>query len=205
MTDLSLRTHSAAVAAVTDLFHQKVEALSLKSLRRLASALEGSRPDAEKLVQAVISTASDSLPPRALHGGGLGRLLSAEDGRASLDAAAVDDESTDWAASELLGAGETAERVGVARTSLDNWRRVHKVLAFRKGVRNYVYPVRQFDRQRPVDGLDRVRVHFPDDEAAWEWLVEANERTGGVAPIEHLRKGKVEDVVRAAEGALDYQ
>jgi len=46
------------------------------------------------------------------------------------------------------------------------------VLAFRRGIRNFVYPVRQFDRQRP---------------------------------IERLRKGKVEEVVRAAEGALDFQ
>lgn len=105
----------------------------------------------------------------------------------------------------MLGAGDMAERLGVARTSLDNWRRAHKILAFRKGVRNYVYPVRQFERLAPLEGLDRVRACFGDDDTAWEWLVTPNRHTGDAAPIERLRKGKIDEVARAAEGALDYQ
>lgn len=138
-------------------------------------------------------------------GDGVGKVLPASAAVAQLDRITVEDDADEWAASELLGAGETSARLGIARTSLDNWRRAHKVLAFRKGDRNYVYPARQFERQAPVGGLDLVRAHFDDDETAWEWLVTVNRHTGGLEPIEWLRKGKVDDVARAAEGALDYQ
>lgn len=205
MTELSFRTRGAALAAVTDLFQQKVEALSISSLRQLASALQRSQADAEELVRAVVSAASDGLPQRTLKGGGLGQLLTFDEGRERIDTIAVDVEPAEWAASELLGAGDAAARIGVSRAALDNWRRAHRVLAFRRGIRNFVYPVRQFDRQRPIDGLSQVRTHFGDDETAWEWLIADNARTGGAAPIERLRKGKVEEVVRAAEGALDFQ
>jgi hypothetical protein len=35
-------------------------------------------------------------------------------------------------------------------------------------------------------------------------LVTPNRMVGGVVPIDRLHKGKVEEVVRAAEGAFDY-
>ncbi|MBV9511208.1 MAG: hypothetical protein JO303_13100 [Caulobacteraceae bacterium] len=202
---LSFRTRKEAVNSVTSLFHQKVGKLTVTALRELAAVLERSEPDAKELARAVISAAvAEGLPARMLQGAGLGELVSAEDGAANLDAITTDDDSTDWAQSELLGSGETADRIGVSRTTLDNWRRARKVLAFRKGVRNFVYPVRQFDRRGPIGGLDQVREHFADDEDAWEWLVRSNGLIGGAPPIERLRQGHVDDVVAAAEGALDY-
>jgi hypothetical protein len=204
MNHASLRTRRDALEAVTTLFQEKVGALSVATLRELAAALQRPQADPGQLARAVVSAASDK-PVRTLTGGGLGEVLAATVATARLDRITVEDESDEWAASELLGAGETAARLGVARASLDNWRRAHKILAFRKGVRNYVYPARQFERHAPVAGLDRVRAHFEDDEAAWEWLVTENRHTGGVEPIEWLRKGRADDVARAAEGALDYQ
>ncbi|QPI75566.1 antitoxin Xre/MbcA/ParS toxin-binding domain-containing protein [Sphingobium sp. Cam5-1] len=50
-----------------------------------------------------------------------------------------------------------------------------------------------------------MRAYFSDDETAREWLVTPNHYTGNAAPIERLRKGQVDEGVRAAEGALDYQ
>lgn len=205
MTEMSFRSHSAALAAVTELFQEKVKELKLSSLRRLASALQEPQTGAEDIVHAVETAASDGPPARVLKGSGLGELVPRDAGDAAIEALAVDVDDKDWALSELLGAGETAERIGVARTSLDNWRRAHKVIAFRKGVRNFLYPVRQFERRGPVEGIDRVRAQFEDDGVAWEWLVAANPATGDLAPIDWLRKGKVDDVVRAAEGAFDYQ
>ncbi len=169
----------------------------------MAAALQCPQVDPVQLARAVVSVGDK--PVHTLPGSGFGNVLSVPVGMARLDRITIEDEAGEWAVSELLGAGETASRLGVARTSLDNWRRTHKVLAFRKGVRNYVYPLRQFDRHAPIDGLDRIRAHFEDDETTWEWLVTANHHTGGLDPIEWLRKGKVEDVARAAEGALDYQ
>lgn len=182
-----------------------VDTLSASTLLQLAKTLERAKPDSERVARNFMAAAQSSPLPRKLAGGGLGETISVSAGKDRLDAIGIEAEVDEWAASELLGAGDMAARVGVARTSLDNWRRVHKVLALRKGVRNYVYPVRQFDRRGPVEGLDTVRAHFGNDEAAWEWLVTPNRFTSDAEPIERLRGGKIEEVVRAAEGALDYQ
>lgn len=198
MAQTQIKTRQDARDVVLSFF----DTLSASTLLKFANALQRFRPDPEGLVRRVMEETGEA---RKLAGGGLGTLLSKAEGAARLDGVTVEDDSDQWAETELLGAGEMAERLGVARTSLDNWRRVHKILAFRKGVRNYVYPVRQFERLAPLEGLDRVRAHFSDDESAWEWLVTPNRYTGDAAPIERLRKGKVDEVARAAEGALDYQ
>jgi len=205
MTHATLRTRRDAVEAVTELFQQKVGAASMVALRELAAALQRPSPVGDTLARAVVSILDETPAARKLAGSGLGEVLSESEAKARLDTLTVDDESDEWAATELLGAGETAARLGIARASLDNWRRAHKILAFRKGVRNFVYPARQFARQGPLEGLDRVRRHFDADDTAWEWLVTPNRFTGGIEPIEWLRRGKVDDVAQAAEGALDYQ
>lgn len=201
MAQIQIRTRQDARDAVTSFF----DTLSASTLLKFANALQRARPDPETLVRKVLEETGDAPPARNLAGGGLGKVISATRGKARIDAISVEDDTEDWTATELLGSGDMAARLGVARTSLDNWRRAHKVLALRKGVRNFVYPVRQFERRAPLEGLDRVRAHFDDDEAAWEWLVTPNRYTGDVEPIERLRKGKIDEVARAAEGALDYQ
>ncbi len=198
MAQTQIKTRQDARNAVASFF----DTLSAPTLLKFANALQRSRPDPERLVRRVLEETGEA---RNLGGGGLGKLLSKAEGMARLDTITREDDSDLSAETELLGAGEMAERLGVARTSLDNWRRAHKILAFRKGVRNYVYPVRQFERLAPLEGLDRVRAHFSDDDTAWEWLVTPNRYTGDAAPIERLRKGKIDEVARAAEGALDYQ
>jgi hypothetical protein len=211
MTEISLRTRSTALATVNDLFQEKVKTLDLALLRRLASALQGLQTDAEELVRAVEAvyavktSTSDDHSVHTLKGTGLGKLVPREAGAAAIEALTVNEHTDNWAESELLGAGETAMRIDVARASLDNWRRAHKVIAFRKGVRNFVYPIRQFKRHRPLEGIEQVWAQFKDDDVAWDWLIAANPQTGGVAPIDWLQKGKIEEVVRAAEGEYDYQ
>jgi hypothetical protein len=117
----------------------------------------------------------------------------------------VDDEALDWAASDLYGAGDMAKILNVSRATLDNWRTANKVIAFRKGIRNYVYPARQFERFGPVEGLDQVLGYFSSPEGAWEWLVAPNRYTNNEPPLERLRAKHVNEVVRAAEGALDFR
>ena len=39
-------------------------------------------------------------------------------------------------------------------------RKAGKIIALRKGLRNFVYPLRQFDHRRPAHGLDLVADHF---------------------------------------------
>jgi HAD superfamily hydrolase (TIGR01509 family) len=140
-----------------------------------------------------------------IHGSGLGPLISLEEGEARLDEITVNDDSTDWAASELLGTDGMAARLGVPVATLDGWRAGATAIAFRNEANEFVYPARQFDRSRPIEGLDRVVGYFPSSEVAWEWLVTPNPYTNSAAPIDRLRAGHIEEVIRAAEGALDFQ
>ena len=194
-------------AALTKAIESKVERMPLHDLVELASALKLAVPAVAKTIRR--REPKSAAPPaapgsRVLQGGGIGHVVSAAEGSRLLDAITIDDEASDWAESELIGAGALVQRLTIARGTLDNWRRAGKVVALRKGLRNFVYPVRQFDRRRPVDGLDQVAEHFTSPEETWEWLVAPNRMTDGKAPIDALHAGDVKAVVSAAAGASDY-
>lgn len=185
----------------------KVHRLDLDSLLKLAADLDVKIPPALRKGRAAGKIRARKVAQKrenVLAGSGVGPVVSSAEGARILDAIAVDVVLADWAESELVGAGELVRRLKIARGTLDNWRRTKKIIAFRKGLRNYLYPVRQFAQLHPVDGLDRVAAHFSSHEEAWEWLVAPNRMTGGEAPIDRLREGEVEQVADAAEGALDY-
>lgn len=194
-------------AVLTQAIEAKVHRLDMNALVQLAVDLKVPLP-------AVVAPPQRQRPAAPAHTGGstgnvlvgkgIGRVLPAGEGGRRLDKITIDDEAADWAESELVGAGEVVARLNVARATLDNWRKGNKVVALRKGLRNYVYPLRQFDRRAPISGLDRVTPMFPSAEEAWEWLVTPNGMTGGNAPVDELRAGKIETVLSAAEGALDY-
>ncbi|WP_262299469.1 antitoxin Xre/MbcA/ParS-like domain-containing protein [Microvirga sesbaniae] len=133
-----------------------------------------------------------------MKGSGLGPLVSLEEGKALLDEIIVDDDSTDWAASGLLAADRTVEKLGISAATLESWRESGKVIAFCKEAQGFVYPARQFEHSRPIGGLDQVGGYFPAPEEAWEWLVTPNPYTESTAPIDRLRSGHIEEVVRAA-------
>lgn len=156
--------------------------------------------------QRVLPSNSESAPKdrvRMVEGEGMGTLLRADELKSRLNSI-VDDESTDWASSEILGVLDAAQRIGVVRSTLDQWRRAGKVLAFSKGLRNYVFPMEQFVRSKPISGLADVRAHFETDEDAWEWLVTPDPIIKGQKPLDLLKAGQIEEVIRAAEGALDF-
>jgi len=175
---------------------QKIGDLSEDLFAAIQNAEHGSSP---------LSTLRNAGKVHVIHGSGLGPLISLEEGEARLDEITVDDDSTDWAESELLRTDSMAERLGVPVATLDDWRNDGKTIAFRNDADEFVYPARQFDLSRPIEGLDRVVGYFPSQEEAWEWLVTPNLYTGNTAPIDRLRSKHIEEVVRAAEGALDFQ
>jgi hypothetical protein len=194
-------------AALTKAIEGKVERMPLHALVELASTLKVAVPAAAKTIRrrepkAVAPTAAPG--GRVLQGAGVGPVVSATEGGRLLDAITADDEKGDWVESDLVGAGTLVERLSISRGTLDNWRKAGKVVALRKGLRNFVYPLRQFDRRRPVDGLDQVAEHFTSAEEAWEWLVAPNRMTDGKAPIDALHTGDVKSVISAAAGAFDY-
>lgn len=194
-------------AALTKAIESKVERMPLRDLVELASKLKVPVPAAAKTIRRrePKSVAPPAAPGgRVLQGAGVGPVVSAAGGSRLLDAITIDDEAADWTESELVGAGALVQRLRIARGTLDNWRKAGKVVALRKGLRNFVYPVRQFDRHRPVDGLDQVAEHFTSPEETWEWLVAPNRMTDGKAPIDALHAGDVKAVVSAAAGGFDY-
>jgi hypothetical protein len=125
---------------------------------------------------------------RVIMGSGLGPLISLEEGKVLLDEITVDDDSTDWAASELLAPERMVEKLGISAATLESWRESGKVIAFRKDAHGFVYPIRQFDHLRPIVGLGRIVECFPSPEEAWEWLVTPNQYTDSAAPLDWLRK-----------------
>jgi len=143
-------------------------------------------------------------PVLIIKGSGLGPLVSLEEGKARLDEITVDDDSMDWAASELLSGPMVAERLQIPLATLDAWRTANKAIAFPSETGESVYPIRQFDGDEPVEGLDRVVVFFSSSDEAWDWLVTPNRYTEDEAPIERLRSKHVDEVVRAAEGVNDF-
>lgn len=148
---------------------------------------------------------SEPAPPALrLKGGGHGALVDQKEGARRLNAAAVPGVPETWAESELLGPEAIAERLGVSRSTLHNWRRDRRVIALRKGLRNHVYPVRQFAGKAPLAGIAEVLAVMADPDEAWEWLVTPNPYTEGSAPLTLLERGRVEAVQRAADSALDF-
>jgi len=152
-----------------------------------------------------LSEEDTNMATPTIKGSGLGRLVSLEEGKALLDEISVDDDSTDWAASELLSAPRLAQRLQIPLATLDGWRTANKAIAFCNETGEYIYPVRQFEGAKPVEGLDQVVTFFPSQEEAWEWLVTPCRYTNDEAPVDRLRSKHVGEVVRAAEGSNDFE
>ena len=143
-------------------------------------------------------------PVIVLAGGGIGPIVSREEGGCLLDAITVDGESADWAESPLITAEQVVALLHISSGELSLWLEEKKVIAFKMEAGGDIFPVRQFDEGRPVAGLDLVAALFSSAEEAWEWLLAPNRITDGATPLEWLRCGDVAVVVGAAQGALDY-
>ena len=193
--------------ALTRAIEHKVERMDMAGLLELAVTLKVPVPAAAKAIRGRERkplTRSSVPEKRVLQGNGIGPVVSAADGGRLLDAITVDGESADWVESDLVGAGELVDQLNISRGTLDNWRKANKIIALRKGLRNFLYPLRQFERRRPVEGLDIIAPLFTSPEETWEWLVAPNRMTDGKPPIDKLRAGDVPMVKSAAEGAFDY-
>lgn len=193
--------------ALAKAIESKVEKMPMADLLALASTLNVRVPATKAAKRRREAGPAEHAAPEdcVLPGSGVGPVVSAAEGGRLLDAITVDVASKDWIESDVLGAGALVAWLSISRGTLDNWRKAKKVLALRKGLRNFVYPTRQFYRSRPLEGLDLVAEHFAAPEDAWEWLVAPNRMTGGKPPIEALRDGEAPPAVaRAAAGAYDY-
>lgn len=139
-----------------------------------------------------------------LEGGGLAdesELLSPEEGLRRLRIGAVAIRVEDWGG-EVLGPQAAAAKIGVARSTLDNWRHAGDLVTLPKGKQRHVIPMVQFHEGRPVDGLGRVLAIAISPQVAWQWLIQPSARLDGKTPLEVLKQGGTDEVVRAAEWSL---
>jgi hypothetical protein len=143
-------------------------------------------------------------PPLKLVGGGHGELIDVREGVRRLDSVAESAVPEIWAESELLGPEAMIEHLGVSRSTLHNWRRDGRVISVRKGLRNHLYPVRQFAGKTPLAGIAEVLAVIGDGDETWEWLVTPNAYTEGKPPLALLERGQVDVVRKAADSALDF-
>jgi len=176
--------------------------LSPTARRRLIAR----KAELNKLI-AEIAAAPDAAPQplkliaksaaEASQGEGLGKVLSAEEGRARLVDYATPAKIEDWAG-PLAGPTELERDFGVARSTLHTWQKQGAVIGLLVGVRKHAFPTEQFVDGRPVSGLGLVVEAVGEPRTAWLWLREPNLELGGAAPLARLKAGATDKVVEVA-------
>lgn len=130
-------------------------------------------------------------------GEGLGELTDVETGWRRLDAQARPTPIESWAG-PVAGPNELKLRLGISRSTLQDWRTRGAAIGLLKGMSKHVYPLGQFVDGRPVAGLSEVTRLIPNPRVAWQWLIEPKPSIGG-APLDLLKAGSLDVVVAAAE------
>jgi hypothetical protein len=165
------------------------------SAAKIGAAMVTAATDAVKrLLQ---SEPSESAGAEISQGRALGVPLSHEEGMARLESYARPHPIESWAG-PVLGAGGLEERLGIARSTLNDWRRRGAVIGILRGERKHYFPVEQFVDGRPMVGIGAVSRIVGDPKAAWLWLRQAHGWFDMATPLEALKDGGVEAVVDAA-------
>ncbi len=106
---------------------------------------------------------------------------------------------------EKLGGTVSVEQVtdliGISRQAIDRRRSQNQLIGLTQGRRGYAYPAFQFENGKTLDGLkevlDALQGHDPWMQSIF--FANGNDRLDGRTPLEALRQGEIEAVVRAAE------
>jgi hypothetical protein len=99
----------------------------------------------------------------------------------------------------VIGPEEVGKLLGITRQSVDKRRKAGTLLALEIGNR-FVYPVWQIESNRTLNHLEDTLAVLKDHDA-WRKLsffVHGNVRLGGRSPLQALRVGEYEDVLKAA-------
>ncbi len=131
-------------------------------------------------------------------GTGLGERISVVDGRERLDRSVKARPLESWAG-PVAGAGEIEHALGIPRSTLSSWHKRGAVIGLLRGERKLAYPLEQFVDARPLGGLSEVLKLAPDARSAWLWLRQPHGALRHRMPLDVLRDGGREAVVRVAE------
>ncbi|HQP34399.1 MAG TPA: hypothetical protein PLI95_04455 [Polyangiaceae bacterium] len=97
--------------------------------------------------------------------------------------------------------GEVAAHLRISRQAVDKRRQAGKLLAVSLGTRSYLYPRWQLTEEGVLRGLEdvlRILAQHPPW-AQLRFFVSGNHRLGGKRPLDMLRQGRVDKVLRAAK------
>lgn len=101
-----------------------------------------------------------------------------------------------------LPASRVAEHLRISRQAVDKRRRSGKLVGLDIGRHGHAYPAWQFDERGVLPGLEAIlaalRVGDPWMQAAF--FLSGDPRLDGDTPLDQLRRGRLEAVVRAARG-----
>lgn len=99
-----------------------------------------------------------------------------------------------------LSSGKVAELLNVSRQAVDKRRAANQLLALTQGRRGYSYPTFQFENGKTLEGLETVLKSLSalDPWMQVRFFTSPHERLADKTPIEALRKGRTNDVVRVA-------
>jgi hypothetical protein len=102
----------------------------------------------------------------------------------------------------ILSSAKVAELLNLSRQAVDKRRATNQLLALTQGRRGYVYPSFQFEHGKTLEGLEEVLSNLSvlDPWMQLRFFTSPHERLGDKTPIDALRSGGVNDVVRAASG-----
>lgn len=95
---------------------------------------------------------------------------------------------------------EIAKALGISRQAVDKQRRQGRLLAVRDGA-TWRYPAWQIANGDPLPSLTAV-LHILHEQSPWTimaFLLSRNVRLGSRRPLDLLRKGRVEPILKAAE------
>ena len=132
------------------------------------------------------------------HGTGLGERISTAEGRERLDRYAKARPLDSWAGL-TAGAGEIEDTLGIPRSTLSSWQQNGSVIGLLRGQRKLAYPLEQFVDARPLEGVADILRVTPDARSAWLWLRQPHGALQDRLPLDVLKEGGREAVVRVAE------
>ena len=131
-------------------------------------------------------------------GTGLGERIGVVEGWQRLDRYAKARPLESWAG-PVAGAGEIEHALGIPRSTLSSWHKRGSAIGLLRGERKLAYPLEQFVDARPLGGLAEVLKVAPDARSAWLWLRQPHGALQHRTPLDVLKDGGREAVVRVAE------
>jgi hypothetical protein len=105
----------------------------------------------------------------------------------------------------VVGAPEMAALLGITRQAVDKRRKAGKLLAVAAGARRWLYPSWQVAEGGSLAGLEQALAALREWSpwARLGFLLGENVRLGGERPLDALRRGDVDRVLRAARAFGD--